>query len=88
MQLKKIAEQTFNSAAELHMMDSYFSEKTKELDLTNYWHCDNIFFNRMHADPNIEGASIKFFFYLNDVNNANGPFGYIPHSHHIVRALS
>ena len=37
---------------------------------------------------NLDTASIKFFFYMTDVQSSNGSLAYIPCSHHIVRAIT
>ena len=52
LKLKKISEKTFESDVELCMIDSYYSVKTEKFDLTNYWHCYNVFFDRTCLEKN------------------------------------
>ena len=84
LHFKKIAEAVFDQEAELHMIDSYLSEKSDEF--IKPWHNDigyreisneEMFFNS--AESTIKqkknkgyAKGIKFFIHLTDVDSKNG----------------
>jgi len=87
LQLKKIAERAFDHKVELHMIDSYYSEKSEENIIE--WHNDIGWkYLKEKKNMNLNTASIKFFIYMTDVQCSNGSLAYIPNSHHIVRAIT
>ena len=89
LQLKKIVEKIIDHEAELHMIDSYYSERSDRHILD--WHNDIGYDTTDIADNedrNLDAKSIKFFIYMTDVKSANGSLAYIPYSHHIVRAIT
>jgi len=87
LQLKKIAEKIIDHEAELHMIDSYYSERSDKHILD--WHNDIGYMDiAQKEDRNLDARSIKFFIYMTDVESANGSLAYIPYSHHIVRAIT
>jgi len=85
LKLRQIAEKIFNTNVQLHMIDSYYSEKSDK-NIAD-WHCDmsGLFYNVKKKD--LDDASVKFFFYMTDVQSSNGCLAYIPFSHHVVKAL-
>ena len=89
LQLKEIAEKVFDGEVKLHMIDSYYSEKSYKNIIE--WHCDMAYSGALNPKitaDDLKSRSIKFFFYMTDVESANGCLGYIPQSHHIVKALA
>ena len=88
LQLKEIAEKAFDNKVKLLMIDSYYSEKSYKNVIE--WHCDMSDEGSLKAKKfeYLNSASIKFFFYITDAQSENGSLGYIPQSHHIVKALT
>ena len=88
LKLKKIAEKILGQKSELHMIDSYYSEQSEKNIID--WHNDigfkNLEKNKKKRD--LDKMSIKFFFYMTDVESKNGSLAYIPYSHHVVRAVT
>jgi len=88
LNLKAIAEKIFDQKAELHMIDSYYSEKSEKNIID--WHND-IGFRDLEQNSkkrDLNAMSIKFFFYMTDVESENGSLAYIPYSHHVVKAVT
>ena len=88
LKLRQIAEKIFNTSVQLHMIDSYYSEKSDKNIID--WHCDMSHSGSRSLnfkEHNLNRASIKFFFYMTDVQSSNGCLAYIPYSHHVVKAL-
>lgn len=88
LKLKIIAEKIFSHQAELHMIDSYYSKKSDKNIID--WHND-IGFKDLEKNTkkrNLDAMSIKFFFYMTDVESENGSLAYIPYSHHVVKAVT
>jgi len=90
LRLEKIAKNFFESNVELHMIDSYFSPKSDKNILG--WHSDmsynqayNTYNPKKKYDVNL--ASLKFFFYMTDVQSDNGCLAYIPYSNMITKTL-
>ena len=100
LKLKDIAEKVFDCEAELHMIDSYYSEKSNENIIT--WHNDiglrkdslvENFYNESKATltnqkNKVSARGIKFFIYMTDVQSDNGALAVIPFSNRIVRTLT
>ena len=84
LELKKIAENFFKSDVNLHMIDSYYSPVSKEPCID--WHSDMTF--KPGINYNINIASLKFFFYLTDVQSKNGCLAYVPYSNVITKAVA
>lgn len=87
LKLRIIADKIFGQKTELHMIDSYYSKQSK----TNIidWHNDIGFKNLTDKKKrDIKKMSIKFFFYMTDVESENGSLAYIPYSHHVVKAVT
>ncbi len=89
LQLEKIAEKVLNQKTDLHMIDSYYNAKSDKNIID--WHCDIADFAtdpKKASSVSINDGSIKFFIYLSNAESANGCLGYIPNSHHVVKAFS
>ena len=99
MNLEKISELIFENKAELHAIDSYYSEKSNEFIVP--WHNDiglkdddtENFLNIADSTINekkskISPRGIKFFVHLTDVSSQNGSLAVIPYSHHVVKAVT
>jgi len=84
LELKKIAESFFNSKAHLHMIDSYYSPISNKNVID--WHSDMTFDPKINYK--INNASLKFFFYLTDVQSDNGCLAYVPYSNYITKAVA
>ena len=70
------------------MIDSYYSKKSDKNIID--WHND-IGFKDLEKNTkkrDLEAMSIKFFFYMTDVESENGSLAYIPYSHHVVKAVT
>lgn len=85
--LNEIADTFFEEKSELSLVDCYISPKSDGEVLP--WHVDNAYSgktvvkNFIHPDAN----SLKFFFYLSDVESGNGCLSYISESHTIAFEL-
>ena len=66
------------------MIDSYYSPVSKEPCID--WHSDMTF--KPGINYNINIASLKFFFYLTDVQSKNGCLAYVPYSNVITKAVA
>lgn len=100
LQLETIAENFFGNKAELHMIDSYYSEKSNE-DIAS-WHNDlglretdsketfyNVSSSTIENKKNkVSSRGIKFFIYMTDVQSENGALAVIPFSNQIVKAVT
>ena len=100
LQLKAIAEKVFESECELHMIDSYYSERSDKDILT--WHNDiglrenyltENFYEESEATlknkkSKVSSRGIKFFIYMTDVQSNNGALAVIPFSNQVVKTLT
>jgi len=100
LNFKKIAETIFKQEAQLHMLDTYLSEKSNEFIIP--WHNDIGYKNISNREAYEKEAEltinqkksknfskgIKFFVYLTDVSSKNGSLAVIPYSHHVVKAIT
>ena len=87
LQFKKIAEKFFDSEAKLEAIDSYHNEKSDKFIIE--WHNDLGYEHwKKIEDLNTDRRGVKFFIHMTDVESENGCLGYIPYSHHIVRATT
>ena len=84
--LKKIAEDFFNSKVKLHMIDSYYSPISNKNVID--WHSDMAFTENNRSNYNIKDASLKFFFYLTDVQSQNGCLAYVPYSNFVTKSVA
>ena len=84
LKLKSIAENFFKTDVNLHMIDSYYSPISKEPCID--WHSDMTF--KPGINYNINIASLKFFFYLTDVQSKNGCLAYVPYSNVVTKAVA
>ena len=86
LNFEKIAKKVFGKDVVLEMIDSYYSEKSNKKIID--WHCD---IADASSNPSINydvnRSAIKFFIYMSDVQSGNGCLAYIPHSHHVVKAV-
>ena len=83
--LNSIASTILGKKNELYAIDSYKSEKNKDMIIP--WHTDQAYSGQKKIEEsqivNPDKAALKFFFYLTDVDSDNGCLGYIPGSHKI-----
>ena len=100
LQLEAIAENIFEDKAELHMIDSYYSERSE--DHIASWHNDlglrdtdpkETFYDVSSATvenkkSKVSSRGIKFFIYMTDVQSDNGALAVIPYSNQIVKAMT
>ena len=100
LQLEAIAENIFEDKAELHMIDSYYSERSE--DHIASWHNDlglrdtdpkETFYDVSSATvenkkSKVSSRGIKFFIYMTDVQSDNGALAVIPFSNQIVKAIT
>ena len=84
LNLSQIAQGFFKSDVKLHMVDSYYSPKSEKNVID--WHSDMTFDLKKKYDKN--SASLKFFFYLSDVQSNNGCLAYIPYSNFVTKAVA
>tara|TARA_B100000029_G_scaffold175461_1_gene172745 strand:+ start:1660 stop:2466 length:807 start_codon:yes stop_codon:yes gene_type:complete len=87
LELKKIAEEIFESKAELLGIDFYHNPISDSPVLD--WHCDTSYSGAKNVKNFLrpEDYAVKFFFYLTDVSTDNGCLSYIPTSNKITYAL-
>jgi len=89
MKLKEIADKILQTESRLLRIDCYVHPISDKPVLS--WHCDRAYSGQLEvSEKNFihpEDYSIKFFFYLNDVDKDNGCLGYLPHTHSIANAI-
>ncbi len=99
LNLEKISELIFENKAELHAIDSYYSEKSNEFivpwhndiglkddDTENFLNVADSTINQSKSKTSPRG--VKFFVHLTDVSSQNGSLAVIPYSHHVVKAVT
>ena len=99
LNLEKISELIFENKAELHAIDSYYSEKSNEFivpwhndiglkddDTENFLNIADSTINQKKSKTSPRG--VKFFVHLTDVSSQNGSLAVIPYSHHVVKAVT
>ena len=84
LELKKIAESFFDTDVNLHMIDTYFSPISNKNVIE--WHSDLSYKPGINYD--INKSSLKFFFYLTDVQSKNGCLAYVPYSNLVTKAVA
>ena len=68
------------------MIDSYYSPISNKNVID--WHSDMAFTENNRSNYNIKDASLKFFFYLTDVQSQNGCLAYVPYSNFVTKSVA